>query len=93
MQLYYKTQTAFCFSSNCKINGKAVDVIDFILHKENFTKHQAIKKAVEIIGGEQRQYTEAEKNKRQPATDFLERIFTYFKNAVHNSPPAKDSYE
>jgi DNA primase len=90
MQLYYKTQTAFCFSSNCKINGKAVDVIDFILHKESCTKHEAIKKAVEIIGGEQRQYTEAEKNKRQSATDFLERMFTYFKNAVHNSPPAKE---
>ena len=48
MQLYYKTQTAFCFSSNCKIKGKAVDVIDFILHKENCTKHEAIKKAITL---------------------------------------------
>jgi len=91
MQLYYKTQTAFCFSSNCKVNGKTVDVIDFILHKENCTKHEAIKKAIEIIGGETRQVkANTEENKRQSATDFLERMFTYFKNAVHNSPPAKE---
>ena len=91
LQLYYKTQTAFCFSSNCKINGKAVDVIDFILHKENCTKHEAIKKAIEIIGGETRQVkANTEENKRQSATDFLERMFTYFKNAVHNSKPAQE---
>ncbi|MFM2395159.1 MAG: hypothetical protein RLZZ546_3142, partial [Bacteroidota bacterium] len=29
MQLYYKTHTAFCFSSNCKTHGKSLDVIDF----------------------------------------------------------------
>jgi DNA primase len=94
MQLYYKTQTAFCFSSNCKINGKAVDVIDFILHKENCTKHEAIKKAVEIIGGGLRQVqppqTATSKNDNVERAMFLERMFTYFKNAVHNSPPAKE---
>ena len=39
MQLYWKTHTAYCFSSNCKTHGKSLDVIDFILHKENSTKH------------------------------------------------------
>lgn len=89
MQLYYKTQTAFCFSSNCKINGKAVDVIDFILHKENCTKHEAIKKAIEIIGGENKTIAPV-KNHNVERAMFLERMFTYFKNAVHNSPPAKE---
>lgn len=89
MQLYYKTQTAFCFSSNCKINGKAVDVIDFILHKENCTKHEAIKKAVEIIGGENKTVAPVKSDSTERAM-FLERMFTYFKNAVHNSPPAKE---
>ena len=31
LQLYYKTQTAYCFSINCKTHGKAMDVIDFIM--------------------------------------------------------------
>ncbi|MCB6232156.1 CHC2 zinc finger domain-containing protein [Flavobacterium psychrophilum] len=50
MQVYYKTQMAYCFSSNCKTHGKSIDVIDFILHKENCTKHEAINKAIEILG-------------------------------------------
>lgn len=51
LQLYYKTQTAFCFSNNCSTHGKAIDVIDFILYYEKYTKHEAIKKAAAIIGG------------------------------------------
>ena len=50
LQVYYKTQTCYCFSSNCKTHGKSMDVIDFILYKENCTKHEALKKAVEILG-------------------------------------------
>ena len=49
MQVYYKTQTAYCFSSNCKTHGKSLDVIDFIMHKENITKHEAILKAKEML--------------------------------------------
>ncbi|MBK8152556.1 MAG: hypothetical protein IPK61_05510 [Saprospiraceae bacterium] len=55
LQIYYKTQTAFCFSTNCQTHGRAIDVIDFIMYKEAVTKHEAIKKAVEIIGGENKQ--------------------------------------
>ncbi len=29
MQVYYKTHTAYCFSSNCPTYGKSLDVIDF----------------------------------------------------------------
>lgn len=50
MQVYTKTNTVFCFSSNCDLNGKAIDQIDFILHKEKCTKHQAILKAKSILG-------------------------------------------
>jgi len=58
MQLYWKTHTAFCFSSNCKLNGKSIDVIDFVMHKEGFdrlspkdAKHEAIKKCEAMITG------------------------------------------
>lgn len=91
LQLYYKTQTAFCFSTNCTTHGKSIDVIDFIMYYEKCNKHAAIKKAIEIIGGETREVkSNTVENKRQPATGFLERMFTYFKNAVHNSKPAQE---
>src|SRR5690554_3820102 len=89
MQVYYKTQTAYCFSSNCKTNGKSMDVIDFIMHKENSTKAQAINKAKEIIspptpkGG-------ASVQTKLTREQFLGNMYQYFKNAVSNSKPAKD---
>lgn len=87
MQVYYKTQTAYCFSSNCKTHGKSMDVIDFILHKEDCTKHEAIKKAQEIINPETR------KNNRLSDTDFLNNMFQYFRNAISNSKPAREYLE
>jgi DNA primase len=50
MQVYPETNTVHCFSSNCKLHGKAIDVIDFILHHEGISKHEAIVKAKELIG-------------------------------------------
>ncbi|MGJ5676866.1 MAG: CHC2 zinc finger domain-containing protein, partial [Nostochopsis sp.] len=50
MQVYPETNTVHCFSSNCKLHGKAIDQIDFILHKENLTKHEAILKAQSLLG-------------------------------------------
>ena len=50
MQVYPETNTVFCFSGNCGQTGKAIDQIDFILHKEGCTKHQAINKAKTLLG-------------------------------------------
>jgi energy-coupling factor transporter ATP-binding protein EcfA2 len=44
-----KSNTVYCFSSKCKCGMKAIDVIDFILHKENIDKHGALTKATELI--------------------------------------------
>lgn len=101
MQVYYRTNTVYCFSSNCKTHGKSLDVIDFIMFKEGCTKHEAIKKAQQIAG-----LTEPEKQNNSaqvpesvsPAlavteinrVQFLTNIYTYFKNAVHNSKPTKE---
>ena len=94
LQVYYKTHTAYCFSSNCKTHGKSIDVIDFILHKENCTKAEAIKKAIEILGGEN---TATVINPVNPTMkpsiskeQILQNMFQYFKNAVHNSRPAQE---
>ena len=92
MQVYYKTHTAYCFSANCKTHGKSLDVIDFIMNKEEITKHEAIKKAIQILGGELRQIQSLPKNTKQTTDkqriEFLERMFIYFKNAIPNSKNA-----
>ena len=98
LQVYYKTHTAYCFSSNCRTHGKSMDIIDFVLHKENTDKHQALLKCAEIIHYYEGKVSHQQKpiqtneaaelsmNKEQ----FLQNMFTYFKNAVHNSKPAQD---
>ena len=50
LQVYEKTNTVYCFSSNCSTHGKALDVIDFVMHKEGCTKHEAIEKCKQLIG-------------------------------------------
>lgn len=94
MQVYYKTQTAYCFSSNCPTHGKSLDVIDFVMHMESLsrhsgscTKHDAIKKCENLLTGS-----------ISPARELtrvavLTNMFTYFKNAVHNSKPAREYLE
>lgn len=50
MQVYPETNTVHCFSGNCEHTGKAIDQIDFIMHKEKCTKHEAISKAKSLLG-------------------------------------------
>ena len=100
LQVYYKTHTAYCFSSNCKTHGKSLDVIDIIMHKENGTKAEAIKKAIEMInfkcsmvnenGTMKNNSTCNTKHLTLSKSEILNTMFTYFKNAVHNSKPAQE---
>ena len=79
----------------CHSCGKTGDVIQFIEDYEKLTKHEAIKKAESLIGGLQLSVdgkkTQTAKSE-QPTTDteFLERMFSYFKNALHSSKPARE---
>ena len=89
MQLYYKTQTAYCFSSKCMTHGKSMDVIDFVMYQEGISKHQAILKAGEMLGIVTEQSKSIEDKRLQldvkPIIDkeqMLQNMFTYFKNAV-----------
>ena len=87
LQLYYKTHTCFCFSSNCKTHGKAMDVIDFIMNMENCTKHEAILKAKQMITGEIKHIKPMDQLTRAAV---ITKMFTYFKNGVSSSKPAKE---
>ena len=95
LQVYYKTHTCYCFSSNCKTHGKSLDVIDFIMYKENITKHEAINRAKEMIEGKTNPAKAGlpSKSAADERANLLGRMFTYFKNGVHNSQPAKDYLE
>ena len=48
LQLYPKTNTWTCFSSNCTAGSG--DVIDFVMRMEKGTKHEALVKCKELIG-------------------------------------------
>lgn len=87
LQVYYKTHTAYCFSSNCKSHGKSLDVIDFVMYKESCTKHEAIEKCKSLITGNVAPIEQLTRSA------ILAKMFTYFKNAVHNSPPAREYIE
>ncbi len=84
LQVYYKTHTAYCFSSNCPTHGKSLDVIDFIMHMDKSSKHEAILKAQSLLTG-----TAPKPLLPLTKAAILTKMFTYFKNAVHNSAPAK----
>lgn len=81
MQVYYKTQTAYCFSSNCKTHGKSLDVIDFIMHRENQDKHNAILKAASMLNGHTvpAATAQAVSNPDSYREITLTKMFTYFK--------------
>jgi predicted transcriptional regulator len=64
-------------------------VIDFILHKENCTKHEAINKAKEILGNSQKSKVESPKENLS-REQFLTNMHQYFKNAISNSKPAQE---
>ena len=84
LQVYYKTQTCYCFSTNCSTGGKAMDVIDFIMNMDKSNKHDAIKKAESMISGEVSQGVELSR------IAVLTKMFTYFKNGLHNSKPGQE---
>ena len=86
MQVYPETNTVFCFSSNCQLNGKAIDQIDFIMHHEKCTKHEAIKKAkslLEVIEPvKQKEDLEAIFHKLKAALPRSKKATEYLKNRV-----------
>ncbi len=92
MAIYPGTNTVYCFSANCKTHGKSVDVIDFVMLKENCSKHEAIVKCKALLGNPTAITNTMQKtsNSPLPASDFLQKIFSSFKNAATRSQPAKD---
>jgi DNA primase catalytic core len=95
-QVYAKTNTAYCFSANCPTGGKSMDVIDFIMYKEQITKHEAITKAAAWVGNTaiiQPKSIQSKVTNPLVRVAILTKMFSYFKAAVYNSPPAKEYFK
>lgn len=94
MQVYPETNTVFCFSSNCKLHGKAIDQIDFIKHSENCTKHEAILKAKAMIPKGSGQFGKTVipkvEKKHQDKTDY-QAIFSKLQAVLTRSSKAIES--
>ena len=86
MQVYAETNTVFCFSGNCKMNGKKIDAIQFIQDKENVSKHEAIKKAQSLLS-----ITNEELRITKPIiqAENLTEIFTKLKQSLYSSSKAR----
>ncbi len=87
MQVYPETNTVFCFSGNCKMNGKAMDTIEFIQQKEGITKHEAIKKAESLLNGSTTTTKPTIKPMIQPEN--LNEIFIKLKQSLYSSSKAR----
>jgi DNA primase len=95
LQIYYKTQTAYCFAGSCKTHGHSLDVIDFIMHKESLNKHEALKKASQLIGQIAPMQATAPKAEKilskniLPRAEFYGQLFSFCESALKTSNPAK----
>ncbi|GAL87780.1 hypothetical protein MYP_5011 [Sporocytophaga myxococcoides] len=75
MQVYHKTDTAYCFSANCTTHGRSLDVIEFIMYKEQCSKGEAINKAKSLAGQSSRpQSSKAVKPETETVKSNLARI-------------------
>lgn len=94
LQVYYKTNTAYCFSSNCPTHGKAMDTIEIVQRMEKTDKHQALLKCEELISGTTQTIHPINPTTSIKSTmnkeEFLQKMFTYFKSGLHNSKPAQE---
>ena len=90
MQVYEKTNTVYCFSSNCKTHGKSIDAIDFIMLSEGITKHEAIKKAESFINTQTPETrTPLPTAKSQEPKAILTKLFKSFQNGLSRAEKPK----
>jgi DNA primase catalytic core len=90
LQVYPKTNTYCCFSSNC--NAGTGDAIQFIELYEKCSKHEALVKAAQLAGGPMAQpsapaslFVEADVLAKEAV---LSKAFTIFKNSLPRNPKA-----
>ena len=86
LQIYPKTNTWTCFSSNC--NAGSGDQIDFIMKYEQITKHEALIKAKEMLGNTK----PIGRKIIKPKTTVIGRsaiLTKYYQNSIHSMHRSK----
>jgi DNA primase len=90
LQVYPQTNTCYCFSSNCKTHGKAIDQIDFILYMDGCSKHEAILKAQSLLQGQSSiASTPAPAGSVAVPVDYVS-LFRTFVSSFKKSPAAQE---
>ena len=79
LQIYPKTNTWTCFSSNC--NAGSGDQIDFIMKYESVTKHEALKRATKLCGGSVT--TDKDKSTTKITMTRTAILTKYYQNTLH----------
>ncbi len=64
-----------------------MNVIDFVMHMDSVTKHEALEKCKELIKGTKIKEPTADQLTKRA---ILTKMFIYFENAAHNSKPAQE---
>ena len=85
MQIYEETNTYCCFSASC--GAGTGDQIEFIQRMEKLNKHEALKKSASMI--EAQTPIKTVDSEQLTKTALLTKIYSYFKNGIKSSPPAK----
>ncbi|OEK08206.1 hypothetical protein A8C32_01710 [Flavivirga aquatica] len=82
MQVFLDSNSVYCYSGNCSKSGKPIDVIDFIMHKEQITKHEAIKKAASFLHQDTKENTIQNTNPLNKTFSILKNQLTRSRNAT-----------
>ncbi|MDD2388033.1 MAG: CHC2 zinc finger domain-containing protein, partial [Bacteroidales bacterium] len=93
MQVYPKTNTWTCFSSNCTAGSG--DQIDFIMKKEGINKHEAILKAQDLLGLPSETKPKTKPIKPEPMqqrTEILTESFQHFARSMNAKPEKAIKY-
>lgn len=86
MRIYPETNTAYCFAGSCP--HPSVDTIDFIMHMDKSSKHEALKKAEALIGNTSIKNTKSPTMKKSetnsnPDVQLMTELFTYFEKGLN----------
>jgi len=100
LKIYHETNSFTCFG--CGVSG---DVIEFIQLKEKCTKHEALKKATELISPIEITRKPIQSHAKSPSREvppspkasvderkiqLLTKLFGYFRGAINNSKPSRN---
>jgi DNA primase len=89
LQIYPKTNTWTCFSSKC--DAGSGDTIEMIQRMEKCTKHEALKKAKDLLGHTtiKKEKTKPQENTSTSSVEPLDEIFIKLKANYKRSPKAQ----